>query len=223
MVSNGEKAEREREKRKKMEDSHEAFARALTQIIHMEESLPHRSGGAVAYATRYRQRSTGYKGRPLEDGVAMAKAPRRARAIAYRYLGVRDWDVSMVYFAFDAQAVDKLAIKKAIPYFRLETVKKYIVDRDFFRKSIRETMPATESVWETTRRKVFNGGAICRGYEDNIYLNGLAWANGRPILIAANDPGRSWDVGYRDIFLPTGRLSPPGIVVVFGRVGNLRS
>ena len=79
----------------KMEDTHEAFPRELTNVLHMAESLPQRPDGAVSYTTRYRQSSTWCKGRPFADGVAMAKVPRVVRATAYRDLGVRDWHVSM--------------------------------------------------------------------------------------------------------------------------------
>ena len=152
---NDEKANREEES--KMEASHESFTRELTKILHMAASTPQRSDGSVSYKTRYRQSSTGYQGRLFADGVAMANAPRRVRAIAYRDIGVCDWDVSMAYFTFAAQAIDKLAIEQDGPYFRLETVKKYISDRDCVRKSISETRAATESVCKTMRRKVFNG------------------------------------------------------------------
>ena len=163
-----------------MADTRDASPRELTNVLHMEESIPQRPDGAVSYSARYRQRSKCYECILSEDGVALAKATTsRVRAIAYLDLGVRDWDVSVAYFAFRAHDVDKLEIKHDIPYFMLEAVKKYIADRDFARKSIWAARPTTESICKSMRRRAFNGGALCRGREENIYSHGMAWANGR--------------------------------------------
>ena len=132
---NEEKSKKEEDA--EMADTPESFARELTRAIHMAESLPIRPDGAVSYTASYRKSSTGYKGRLITDGVSMAQSPMRVRAVAYRDLGLRDWDVSMAYFAFSAHAVYKLEIKRDIPYFRLETVKKYTVDMDFPHKFTR--------------------------------------------------------------------------------------
>ena len=64
------------------------------------------------------------------EGVALSKAPRAIRAISYSDIAVRDWYVSMAYFTFASQDVDKLMLDQDIPYFRLEAAKAYILSKE---------------------------------------------------------------------------------------------
>ena len=113
------------------------------------------------------------------EGVALSKAPRAIRAIAYSDLAVRDWDVSMAYFTFASQAVDKLQIDHDSPYFRLETVKAYIRSKETVYESMKNTREITAPCCKAMCRKVFNGGAIPHGYESNKYLQGFTSSKGR--------------------------------------------
>ena len=114
----------------KMTNTHDAFVREITKINEHTRTAKYRPGGEVPYATRCRQISTCYNGRLLAEGVALSKAPRAIRAIAYSDLDLRDWCVSMAYFTFASHAVGKLMIDQDIPYFRLEAAKAYILSKE---------------------------------------------------------------------------------------------
>ena len=145
------------------------------------------------YFTRYRQSSTGYKGRLLAEGIALSKAPRAIRAIAYTDLSVRDWGVSMAYFTFASQAVDKLQICQDSPYFRLETTKAYIRSKETVYESLKNTRAATTPCCKDMCHKVFNGGAISQGYEGDKYLQGVTSSRGQLTFA----PFRRWPLVFR--------------------------
>ena len=166
----------------KLTTTHDAFIRELAKIIDHTRTAKNRPGGVVSYSTRYRQSSTGYKGRLFAEGVALSKAPRAIRAIAYSDLDVRDWDVSMAYFTFASQAVDKLMIDQDNPHFRLETVKAYIRSKETVYESMKNTREITTPCCKTMCHKVFNGGSICPGYESNKYLQGFTSSKDQRIL-----------------------------------------
>ena len=186
------------EERSRMEEdanlvaNHDAFTRELTKINEYARTANDRGDGVVSYFTRYRQSSTGYKGRLFAEGIALSKAPRAIRAIAYTDLAVRDWDVSMAYFTFASQAVDKLQIYQDSPYFRLETVKAYIRSKETVYESLKNTRDATTPFCKDMCHKVFNGGSICQGYEGNKYLQGFT--SSRCQLTYA--PFRCWSFAF---------------------------
>ena len=122
--------------------AHDSFRMELTKINRLTCAAKSRPGGVVSCTAKYRRSSTGYMGRIFADGVALARAPRGIREVAYRDLTVRDWDVSMAYSTFASQAVDKLAVNQEIPYFRLSAGNPYIQSRETLRKSTRDIREA---------------------------------------------------------------------------------
>ena len=176
----------------KMATTRDSFIRELTKINVHSRTAKYRPDGTVSYSTRYRKSSTGYKGGLFAEGVSLSKAPRAIRAIAYTDLAVRDWDVSMAYFTFASQAVDKLQIYQDSPYFRLETVKAYIRSKETVYESLKNTRDATTPFCKDMCHKVFNGGSICQGYEGNKYLQGFTSSRGQ--LTYA--PFRCWSFAF---------------------------
>ena len=155
----------------KMATTRDSFIRELTKINVHSRTAKYRPDGTVSYSTRYRKSSTGYKGGLFAEGVSLSKAPRAIRAIAYSGLAVRDWGVSMAYFTFASQAVDKLRIDQDIPYFRLGAVKAYISSKETVYESMKNTRELTTPCCKTMCHKVFNGWVICHGYESNKYIH----------------------------------------------------
>ena len=158
-----------KDKMLRLSNSQDAYLREFKKLIKSTESLPINDSGCVTYLTRYRHSQGEYKGRLYAEGTALSKTPKRLRQVAYKGLGVEDWDIRMAYFTFAAQAVEKLKVQMHSPYFRLDTVKVYLKDREKVWTSLREIIDAIDDEFMRLRNAVFNGGSIEGRFRDNTF------------------------------------------------------
>ena len=158
----------------RLSNSQDAYLVEFKKLIKRTESLPINDSGCAKYLTRYRHIQGGYKGRLYAEGAALSKTPKRLRQVAYEGLGVVGWDIRMAYFTFASQDVEKLQVQMSSPYFRLDTVKMYLREREKVWASLREISDASDDECKRMRNSVFNGGAIEWRFRDNDFLRNIS-------------------------------------------------
>ena len=162
------------ERAKKRVASQDAYLREFMKLMRHAGGMPVSAGGSVSFPTKYAQSSSGYRGRVYAEGVALSKAPRRLRQIAYEGADVRDWDVAMAYFTFATQIVDKLGIQIPSPYFNMDTLRLYITDKRAIWNSINESSSLSDDECKQLCNAVFNGEAVEDAYMSNNYLRNIS-------------------------------------------------
>ena len=151
----------------------------VSQIVSACAQLsPANKSGVFAYECNYGPGPSGYIGRLYAKNYGAQRISRRLRQIAYQGLDVRDFDMEAAHFTIAVQAVGKLQIDMTVPYYKLENVQHYLLNKtETWGKLALDYKDGKFRPWEYFKKlctSVFLGTAVPPHHAKNETLQGIS-------------------------------------------------